>query len=90
MSRLPKGSRVSISCKFFCPIAKGCLILVITDLHLRFLLVEFMESTNTVAVFNQLQPLVSILSYLEAIKHNNGLPLNSSEFRDNQSPTKVT
>ena len=41
-----------------------------------------MKTTNAAAVINRLESLFSVFGYPESTKHDNGLPLNSSEFRD--------
>ena len=41
-----------------------------------------MKITNAAAVINRFERLFSIFGYPESTKHDNGLPFNSSEFRD--------
>ena len=80
MSELPKGSWVDISCDFFGPLASGDSLLI-TDLYSRFPFTEVMKTANSAAVINRFERLFSILGYPESIKHDNGPPFNSNEFR---------
>ena len=82
MSELPSATWTEISKDFFGPVPSGEKLLVIIDLYSRFPLVEIMKKTTENSVINRLEKLFSIFRYPEKIKHDNGPPFNSYEFRN--------
>ena len=81
MSTLPEKLFEEISVDFYGPLPNGEKLLSITDLHSRFPFTEIMKTTTAVKVIERLENVFSIYGYPEKLRHDNGPPFSSHEFK---------
>ena len=89
---LPEKVFKEISVDFYGTLPNGEKLLSIIDFCSRFPFIKIMETTTAVKVIERLENLFSINRYLEKLRHDNGLPFSSHEFKqylwDNRQDVK--
>jgi transposase InsO family protein len=84
MSRtiMPSGPWQQLAMDFYSANALGVKLLVLVDLHSRFLTVRIMKETSAPLVCDQLEDICAGLGYPEGIKADNGPPFDSAFLKD--------
>ena len=90
MSTLPEKVFKEISADFYGPLPNREELLSIIDLYLRFPFIKIMKRTTAVKFIEWLENLFSIYVYPEKLKHDNGLPFSSHEFKQYLRDINVT
>ena len=81
MSTLPEKVFEEISIDFYGPLPNEEKLLSLIDLYSRFPFIEIMKVTTAVKVIERLENVFSIYGYPEKLRHDNGPPFSSHEFK---------
>ena len=81
MSTFPEKVFKEIGLDFYEPLPNGEKLLSIINLYSGFPFIKIMETTTAVKFIERLENLFSINGYPEKLRHENGLPFSSHEFK---------
>ena len=87
---MPGKAFEEISVDFYGPLPNREKLLSIIDLYSRFSFIEIMKTATTVKVIEQLGNLFSIYGYPEKLRHDNGPPFSSHEFKQYLRDLNIT
>ena len=89
MSTLPEKVLEEISLDFYGPLPNGEKLISIIDLYSRFPFTEIMKTATAVKVIER-KNVFSIYGYPEKLRHDNGPPFSSHEFKQYLRDVNIT